>query len=226
MINWGFLADLDFSVVWTYRAALLRGLALSIMYTVVAGILGLALAIPATVVIRSRSRLRWPVLGLVELFRNTPLLVQLVWVQFALPQLIGTRFTVMESGLIAITLNVTAYLSEILRAGVDAVPVGQWEASDALGLSRWRTWRLVILPQAARIVFPPLASMALSLFKGTAVLSILAISELMRAVTNISTYTARPVELFTAGAVIYFACGLAMTKGFNVLEYRIKRSGH
>jgi polar amino acid transport system permease protein len=227
MINWEYLASLDFSVAWTYRNALLRGLGISLAYTGLAAFLGLALAMLTAAAVRSRFRLlRWPAIGFVELFRNTPLLVQLVWVHFALPQLTGVNLSILESGLLAITLNVTAYFSEILRAGIDAIPKGQWEAAHSLGLHPWRIWRHVILPQAIRIVFPPLASMIISLFKGTSVLSILAISELMRIVTNIGTHTARPVEIFTIGAILYFCCGALMTRGFDMLERRLQlRSG-
>ena len=223
MINWEYLASLDFSVAWTYREALLRGLGVSLAYTGLATILGLALALLTAAAVRSHLALvRFPTIGFVELFRNTPLLVQLVWVHFALPQLTGINLTILESGLLAITLNAAAYFSEILRAGIDAVPKGQWEAARSLGLPNWMIWRLVILPQAVRIVYPPLASMIISLFKGTSVLSILAISELMRIVTNISTHTARPVEIFTIGAILYFCCGAIMTRGFNALERRIR----
>lgn len=223
MINWEYLASLDFSVAWTYREALLRGLGVSLAYTGLATVLGLALAVLTASAVRSRlAVVRFPTIGFVELFRNTPLLVQLVWVHFALPQLTGLNLTILQSGLLAITLNVAAYFSEILRAGIDAIPKGQWEAAHSLGLHPWSIWRFVILPQAIRIVYPPLASMILSLFKGTSVLSILAISELMRLVTNISTHTARPVEIFTVGAILYFCCGALMTRGFSVLERRIR----
>jgi polar amino acid transport system permease protein len=113
-------------------------------------------------------------------------------------------------------------MSEVIRAGIDAVPKGQWEASRALGLGPGIIWLRVILPQALRIILPPLANTMVSLLKGTAILSILAVAELMRATTRISTHTARPVELFTVAAIIYFLVGLATVRVFAWLERRFQ----
>lgn len=221
MINWGYLASLDFGIAWEFRQALLWGLGVTLLYYVLGAVLGSGLALGVTLAARSGLRpLRWLVVGFVELFRNTPLLVQLIWIHYALPSFTGVRMSAFASGLLALTLNVSAYVSEIFRAGVEAVPKGQWEACRALGLGGVATWRLVILPQAVRIVLPPYASMMISLLKGTAILSILSIPELMRATTRISTHTARPVEILTVAAAIYFVFGLVTARLFALLERR------
>jgi polar amino acid transport system permease protein len=223
MINWDYLASLDFAVAWEFREALVKGLGLTLVLYLLGGSLGFAGGIVLTVVARAAfAPLRWLTIAFVEVFRNTPLLVQLMWIHFALPTVTGVRMTTLESGLLALSLNVSAYMSEIIRAGIDTVPKGQWEASSALALGRIVTWRRVILPQALRIVVPPLANLMVSLLKGSAILSFISVAELMRATTRISTHTARPVEMFTTAALIYFLVGLATVHAFAWLERRLR----
>lgn len=220
-MNLDYLLSLDFGIAWEFRQALLAGLQTTIIYYVLGGSLGMVGALVLVAASRAPYRLvRWPTIAFVELFRNTPLLVQLVWIHFALPMVSGLRLTVFQSGLLALSLNASAYISEIFRAGIDAVPRGQIEACKVLGLGRYATWRHVILPQALRIVLPPLANMMVSLLKGTSILSIIAVAELMRATTRIGTHTARPVEIFTVTALIYFICGWLVLRAFAALEKR------
>ena len=222
MIDWGYLASLDFASIWTYREALLKGLVLTLVYTSAGTGLGVVLGVAVAICSQSPiPPLRWLVATFVELFRNTPLLVQLIWIHFALPGLTGLNTSVLESGLIAIALNGGAYFSEIVRAGVEAVDRRQWEAARSLALLQRDIWRYVILPQAIRVVLPPLANMTISLLKGTAVLSILSIGELMRVTARISTYTAKPVEIFTFAALVYFFVGIMITWLFSRLERRM-----
>jgi polar amino acid transport system permease protein len=219
-----FVAALDFGVVWQYRATLARGFVVTVAFTtagVVAGFLfGLVLGLAS----QSRRRLvRWLVAAHVELWRNTPLLVQLIWIHFALPFATGIITSPAESAFIALTANVGAYYAEIVRAGIGSVPPGQWDAARALGLSRRMTWRKVILPQTLRIILPPSVNLVLSVFKATAILSILAVGELMRETVRISNFTYRPVELYTAAALIYVAAGLAISHFASRIERRLER---
>jgi polar amino acid transport system permease protein len=226
MINWDYLASLDFSVLWTYRAPLLRGLGTTLGILAVAAPAGLALGALLAAIAQAPSRLlRWLVAGYVELWRDTPLLVQLVWFHFALPTLTGRPTSVMTSGLVVLTLNATAYFTEIVRAGIQAVDAGQHEAALALGLPTLLRWRKVILPQALRIVVPPLASLVISLLKATAILSALTVSELMRVTVQLSNYTFQPVELLTAAAVVYILIGIVLGRLFRRLEARLRLPG-
>jgi His/Glu/Gln/Arg/opine family amino acid ABC transporter permease subunit len=223
VVNWEYIANLDFMLAWEFRQALLSGLGITVVFFVLGGGLGFVGGTCLTILHRSGARpLPWLVTGFIELFRNTPLLVQLMWIHFALPTITGIRMSVFESSLLALSLNISAYMSEVIRAGIDAVPKSQWEASRALGLGPGVIWLRVILPQALRIVLPPMANTMVSLLKGTAILSILSVAELMRATTRISTYTARPVELFTVAALIYFLVGLVTVHIFAWLERRFQ----
>lgn len=224
-LNWELIGALDFPVVWEYREVLAKGLRLTLWITAIATGLGLLFGTLLAVVSQSPfALLRWLVVAYVEIWRNTPLLVQLIWIHFALPLVTGITTTAFQSGVIAMTLQSSAYFTEIVRAGIEAIHKGQREAAYALGLPAWTRWTRVILPQAGRIVIPPLANLAISLFKATAILSILSISELMTVTTRISNVTFKPIELFTATAVIYLVLGYAMSRGTRRLEGALKAS--
>src|SRR5690606_36082533 len=136
--------------------------------------------------------IRWAVFWYVEIWRNTPLLVQLFWVHFALPQITGISTPTYVSGVIAMSLQASAYLTEIARGGIEAVPRSQWEAAKALALPARTQWMSIILPQALQIMIPPLANTTISFFKATTILSILSVAELMHTANEIAAYTYRP----------------------------------
>lgn len=227
-VNWDYLRALQFSVVWQYRSTLLDGLAVTGLYFVAGVVLGFSLGIllAFTSLIPSWF-VRIIILVFVEFWRNTPLLVQLFWVHFGVPLLTGYSTTMTVSGLIALVANTAAYYTEIMRAGINTIPKGQWEAGEALGL-KYRTQLIkVILPQAIANVIPPSTSQAIAVFKGTSILSILGIAELMRQTIRISEFTFRVVEMYTAAAVIYAALGLLLVHfGRTILERRLRRWVH
>lgn len=227
MINWDYLAALDFSVLWVYRVPLLKGLGTTLLLTLLASLMGVVAGTGLAILSQLRSRpLRVLVAAYVEIWRNTPLIVQLVWFHFALPTLTGIPTAILVSGILVLTFNVTAYFTEIIRAGIEAVDRGQHEAAMALGLPSAIRWRKVILPQAVRIMIPPLASLVISLLKATAILSVLTISDLMRVTVQLSNYTFKPVELLTAVAVIYVTVGILISRLFRFLETRLWLPSH
>ncbi len=139
-----------------------------------------------------------------DFLRGTPLLVQLLWIYYSLPILTGVVFSPFVSAAIALTLNLSAFVSEVYRAGIQSIGRGQHEAALALGMSRWQAMRRVILPQSIRRVLPPLGSIWVSLFKDTAIVSVIAVPELMYRGKVLSIETYRPVEIYTVVAIIYF----------------------
>lgn len=223
-IDWGVVTSLNFGIIWEYRAPLWKGFTRTLV--IVAFAVGLGLAVGTALAILSQSALalfRWFVTVYVELWRNTPLLVQIMWIHFALPFITGFNTLPLQSGLIAITLQAGAYFTEIVRAGIEAIHRGQWEASYALGLPKRTIWGRIILPQAARIIIPPLATLSLSLLKATAILSILQISELMTVAKRISDHTFNPIELMTFAAAVYLILGYIVSKSTLRLEGLLRK---
>ena len=139
-----------------------------------------------------------------DFLRGTPLLVQILWIYYSLPILTGVVFSPFVSAAIALTLNLSAFISEVYRAGIQSIGRGQREAALALGMSQWQAMRRVILPQSIRRVLPPLGSIWVSLFKDTAIVSVIAVPELMYRGKVLSIETYRPVEIYTVVAIIYF----------------------
>jgi polar amino acid transport system permease protein len=224
-VDWGVVRSLNFGIIWEYREPLWGGLMRTLLIVVVA--IGLGLGFGTVMATLSQSPLRpvrWLVAVYVELWRNTPLLVQIMWVHFALPFITGVNTTPMQSGLIAITLQAGAYFTEIVRAGIEAIHRGQWEAAYALAIPKRVIWGRIILPQAARIIIPPLASLSLSLLKATAILSILQISELMTVAKRVSDHTFHPIELMTFAAAIYLILGYAVSISTMRLERLLRRA--
>lgn len=221
------LSSFDLAVIWRYMPALLRGLWTNVLLTVLGFlcgglVFGTALALMN---LSPRRLIRWPAWIFVEFWRSTPLLVQAIWVHFSLPALTGLSTTPFQSGLIALVFNVAAYCSEVIRAGILGVPKGQVEGARSLGLKPAQVWRLVVLPQAIRLVVPPMAGTVLSVFKATAILQILAINDLMRAASRVSSATFKPLEIYTAAAVLALIVGLAITLAAGRIEARHALAG-
>jgi polar amino acid transport system permease protein len=206
-----FWAGLDFGVVWRFRYAFLDGLGITLFLSAVGLFGGIAVGTAIAVVVSTCNVfIVAPLRAFIEVMRSTPLLMQAIWVQFALPALLGFSLSATESALLALVMNVSAYAAEIVRAGIAGVGKGQAEAARALALPSRYVWTRVILPQACRKVLPPLTSLAISTIKASAILSILAINDLMRVAMRINGFSFHPVELFTAAALIYFAVGLVV----------------
>lgn len=215
----------DFATIWRYLPSLLTGLTTNLLLTVLGFLAGGVVlgTILAFANLSKRRLIHWPAFAFVEFWRSTPLLVQAIWMHFAFPVVTGISTTPFQSGLLALVFNVAAYCSEIIRAGILGVPSGQYEAARALGLGRLPMWGKVVLPQALRLVIPPLIGTTISIFKATAILQVLAINDLMRAASRISSYTYKPLEIYTAAAFLAFLAGLAITLAGERLETRLRR---
>ena len=224
-VNWEFLSYLEFSIVYQYRIPLLKGLGITLLITAITMVIGYISGVILAIAYQIPFKpLRWVITVHVEIWRNTPLLVQLFWVHFALPVLTGVPTTVFVSGIIALSLQASAYLTEIARAGIDAVPKGQWEAAEAVGLPACSRWLEIILPQAMKIMIPPLANTAISFFKASTVLSLISVGELMTISNTIANYTFKQIEVLTAVGVIFLVLGFIFSGLTYKLEDVLKRS--
>lgn len=216
--------NLDFTVVFSYWQALLQGLALTLAFTVGCAILGSLFGFLLSLLRASRSRWLSVPAGLyVELFRGTPLLIQLFWVFFCFPVVFGIDVPPYISVLLALTMYMTAITSETFRGALKSIPGEQHDACVALGLASWNKTIFVVFPQALLRGIPPLLSNVVSLFKESALISSVGIADLMFVGQNISNSTARPVEFLSAVAVIYFLVAFPLTRLVGVIETRMLR---
>ncbi|MDA0262177.1 MAG: amino acid ABC transporter permease [Proteobacteria bacterium] len=155
--------------------------------------------------------LYWPSTAFVEVFRNTPVLVQIMWFFFAFPIIAPFDINAFTAASLGLTLNTAAFSSEIYRAGLQSISKGQWEAGKALGMSYSQQMRRVILPQSIRRMLPAFMNRAVELFKMTSLASVIAYGELMYQAKIVSTIQFNPIEMYTSVALIFFAILYPMT---------------
>jgi polar amino acid transport system permease protein len=208
---------------------LLEGTWVTIQLTVVsmaaALVIGLLLALcrlsPARV-------LRAPAAAFVEFVRGTPLLLQIFYIYYVLPTIPGLelRLEPFPAGVIGLSLNFGAYLSEVYRAGIQAVPWGQREAAVSTGLSGAAVMRYVVLPQAVRIVIPPIGNYFISMFKDSALTAVITIPELLRMGNLLAAATFRHFQIYTMVALIYLAVSYPASLGVQYLERRLRVGPH
>jgi polar amino acid transport system permease protein len=216
--------ELDFGIVLRFADALAYGLWLTLRLTLICLLLGSVLGFLLALARRSKSRLlRAAATVYVEFFRGTPVLIQLFWIFFCLPIILGVELSSFVSGVIALTLYTGAITSETFRSSLATVGREQMDACVALGLPARVRVTSVVLPQALLRAAPTLLSNAISLFKESSLVSAVGMADLMFVGQNISNNTARPVEVLTVVALIYFAVAFPLTRAVSVLEGRILR---
>jgi His/Glu/Gln/Arg/opine family amino acid ABC transporter permease subunit len=219
VIDWSQIRTLDFGIIIKFWRPLATAAGMTIGITAAALACGLVIGILLAILLELRiGFLRYVLNAYIEIWRNTPLIVQLFWVHFGLPMVTGISTTALQSGLLALTLQSSAYLADIARAGIQAVPKGQWDAAMALSLPARTKWIEVILPQALKIMIPPLGNLAVSFLNGSALLGVLSVGELMTISTRISDYTSKPIEIMTVVALLYLAINVATTYLTSRLE--------
>lgn len=205
-----------------------EGAQMTLRLTLVSGLIGLVVGVVAGIMKTSANALvRAPANFFIWIIRGTPLLVQILFVYNALPpllQAIGIKLELNEfwSAVIALSLNVGAYNAEVIRAGILAVPKGQTEAARSLGLSAGQTMNTVILPQALRIVVPPLVNNLVALLKDSSLASSIALLELTLSGQRVSSESFQPIPVLTTVAAVYLALTTVMTLFTDQLEKRVK----
>ncbi|TBY55969.1 amino acid ABC transporter permease [Rhizobium leguminosarum bv. viciae] len=213
---------LDFSILLRFEHALLLGLWMTIKLTVICIVLGCSLGFLVGLLRTSRNLALRAISSIyVEFFRGTPVLIQLFWIFFCLPLLLGVELSNLASGVIALTLYMGAITSETFRASLKSIGQEQLDACVALGLPRRSQVMNVVLPQAVLRAIPTLLSNCVSLFKESALVSAVGMADLMFVGQNISNNTARPVEVLTVVALIYFTIAFPLTRAVSLVEGRI-----
>lgn len=170
----------------------------------------------------SRLRaVRYISLAFGELVRNTPILVQLLWVYYVLPIVFGIGISSLTAILIGLSVYMAAFISEVYRAGIQSVPKGHREAAQVLGLTPLQSFRRIVLPQAIRMTLPPLASNFVQLIKFSSLGAVISVTEITRRGMELSSSTFRPLEIFTFIAVVYFFICWPLAMAIRIWEQRL-----
>src|SRR3954466_3502413 len=214
--------QLDFGALAGYLGLFLHGLGVTLGLTAISASLGVVLSIggAATTAGRGRRWARHAVLAYVELIRNTPFIIQMFFIFFGLPE-IGLKLTALQAAVLAMTVNLTAYSIEILRAGIDAVAPGQREAGAALGIRPADVFVFVVLPQALANVYPALVSQIVMTMLESAVVSQIAVTDLTHVADLIQSRTYRAFETYFVITVVYLVLAVALRRLFALAGRRL-----
>lgn len=218
---------MEFQFQFDWQAAidslpfLIKGLPYTLMISFGGLIAGFVLGILFGLLsLNKKWYLRWPATAYIEVFRGTPILVQVLFIFYGLPDLIGAPIDPITAAIAAIAFNSGAYISEVVRGGVQSIAKGQQEAGLSLGLSRVQTFRFIIWPQALRRMIPPLGNQAIVSIKDTSLFSVIGVGELVRQgqVYIANTFTA--FEVYFAVALLYLAITLSLSLLLRIYEHR------
>jgi len=210
----------DFKVVADNFPLLLRGLVVTVELWAIAFVIGLSLGFVVSLArISGRAWMNTPAIAYVEVFRNTPVLVQLIWFYYAFPIVLGQQLSPFTAATLALILNTSAYCAEIFRSGIVSIARGQWEGAKAIGMTRSVTMRRIILPQVLKRMLPAFTNRGIELAKVTSLASLLAVQEIMYEGRLLSSTYYRPLEILTVVALVYFV----LIYPGSYLSYRLER---
>jgi len=215
----------DFSFLWAYRGLILTGLGVTIAYTIATILLGLLVGLVTGLLRLSRNPvITAPLVAYVEIFRCTPLLVQIIWFYYALPVVLGIDIPAPVAAILVLSLYTGAFYAEIIRGGVNSIERGQWDAARAIGMRRRQVMRHVILTQAVKRLMPNFMNQTIIPLKNTSLVSTIAVADLLYEGTIITAATYRPLEVYTMVAVIYFSVLFPLTLAAQHVEHRLARA--
>ena len=201
-----------------------HGIGITLLYSVATVAGGILIGVFCGLALLGQKRwITLPLEGYVEIFRCTPLLIQIVWFYYALPILLNFSLPAWAAAGLGLTLYMGAFCTEIFRAGVMSIGRGQWQAGRALGMTYAQLMRRIVLPQAVRRMVLPLVNQSITQLKNTALLYVVAVPDLMYTSSIITAETYRPLEVYTSAAAIYFIMLYPLTLFAKRLETRVDR---
>jgi His/Glu/Gln/Arg/opine family amino acid ABC transporter permease subunit len=212
------LATYDWSLIWEHKEALLRGLLTAIEVAAVALAISVVVGLLLALARMSKPPLSWLAAIYINVFRGVPALVSVIWVYFGWSLILGISFTVFQAGVIALVLLYGAFISEIYRAALEAIPRGQREAGLAVGMHPLRVFVQVILPQATKIAIPNIGSMFIGMIKDTSTFTVIGLLEVVRVTQNVNSVTFQPFVLYTAAAGVYVMAAFFFDFLFRAVE--------
>lgn len=217
--------NLDFNAIVPDMPFIFKGVFVTLEFTVISTFFGFILGTILSIIkIAKFEPIRWLGIAYTSVFRGTPLLVQLSLVYFAIPQLTGYDIPALQAGVIAFSLNSAAYVSEVIRAGILAVPKGQRDAALSLGVPYPKMMRDIILPQALKNILPALVNEGINLLKDSTLVSVITASDLMRRSEIVMAQTYKYFEPLILIAAIYYVLVMFLTWLGRGLERRLRRS--
>ena len=215
----------DFVTIFEHRHVLWVGVQGTVVIFVVTVILGLAGGLVVGIARYARTPfIGWPARVFVEVFRNTPVLVQIIWFFYAFPILTGIDVDPFLAAVLGISLNTMAFSAEIYRAGIQSIEPGQWEAGKAIGMTYVQTMRRIVLPVAVKRVLPALTNRGIEVFKMSTLASVVAYVETLNQAKLIADLNFNPIESYTAVALIFFIVLYPVVQGTYVLERVLRKS--
>jgi polar amino acid transport system permease protein len=216
-VNW------DWSAVADFMPRFWDGVLITLQILVLGSLISFTLGLVWAIGFRAPTRfIRWPVNLVTEFIRTTPLLVQLFFLFFVLPEW-GVQFSALTTGTIAIGLHYSTYTAQVYRAGIEAVPAGQWEAATALSLPAHRTWFAVILPQAIRRITPALGNYVIAMLKDTPLLAAIGVLEMLQQSRLESASTFQYTEPLTVIGIAFILIAYPASLLVRTLERRLVR---
>jgi His/Glu/Gln/Arg/opine family amino acid ABC transporter permease subunit len=219
------LADkyFNFPVMREVLPFLLKGALWTIIFSASSEVIGILFGLTTAIIRVTKIKVLSQIAVIyVDFFRGTPLLMQIIFVYYALPY-VGINLPAPIAGIVALSINSGAYVSEIFRAGIESIDKGQIEAARSLGMSYMQAMRYVVIPQTMKRVLPPLTNEFVALIKDSSLLSVIAISELMRTAKEMMTWKMNPSSL-TAAAILYLIITIPLTRLVSYLEVKMKKS--
>lgn len=216
----------DMAVTLASFPVLLRGVWVTLQLWIITFPLGLAIGALLGLARTSRYPLvNGLAIAYVEVFRNTPVLIQLIWFYYALPVLTGHQLSAFEASILGLTLNTSAYCTEIYRSGIQSIARGQWEGARAIGMAPWQILRRIIFPQVFKRMLPAFTNRGIELAKMTSLCSVIAVQEIMYQGRLLSAAFYKPLEVLSCVAFIYFVVIYPGSWLSAKLEQRYARHG-
>jgi His/Glu/Gln/Arg/opine family amino acid ABC transporter permease subunit len=207
---------------WHDGLLLLQGLGMTLFIFIVSFVAGTAIGFVLAIIKHRRVPVGSQIaVAYVELFRNSPLLVQLFLIFFGVPSILGVQFTPLQAGLVALSINTGAFMTVIVQSALEEVSRGQWEASRAYGLGYVATMRYVVLPQAVRAMIPPTVSLAVGQLQVSSLISIIGVVELTKVGTNLNLRTLAPFTIWPIVAIGYFVVSKPLSMLADWTEKRL-----
>jgi His/Glu/Gln/Arg/opine family amino acid ABC transporter permease subunit len=216
MIAFG--VTLKWGYVWGLRGSLLHGLLVAVEVAGLSLLLSVILGVMLAVMRRSPAPVSWIASLYINVFRGVPVVVTAVWVYFGVAEVLSINFTIFEAAVISLVLLYSAFISEIYRSALEAIPRGQNEAGMALGMARTRIFLSVVLPQATKIAVPNIGSMMIGMIKDTSVMFTIGLVDLFAVTQNDGATSYQYFTLYTAAAIIYIAVAFIVDFAFRTIE--------